>query len=356
MSKIAIGLSGGVDSSVSAYLLKEQGHDLIGVFMRFWHDDKCQSQCRENTCCNADSYHLAQRLCIKLNIPLVVFDFQKEFKKHIVDEFISYYNQGKTPNPCIICNEKIKIGLFYKEAVKKLKVEKIATGHYARIKKIKNYYYLQQSADPHKDQTYFLYRLPQNILANIIFPVGDYSKEEIKNIATQELNDLNLHSKKESQDICFISDSVGEFLQRNLDDYIKPGPIITKSGEIIGQHNGLAKYTIGQRKGINIGGGNIYYVTKIDRKKNQLIVGPKEEIFVKEIYLKKIILSPQYLVKDDFVCLAQVRYQSPLSRVKVEQKSSKMKLIFETPQFAPTPGQHCVLYDKNLIIGGGEII
>lgn len=358
MSKIAIGLSGGVDSSVAAYLLKQQGHQVVGVFMRFWHETiACNQSCSaENKCCNAESYHTIQRLCIKLDIPLHVFDFEQQFKRAVVDKFIKSYQSGQTPNPCVWCNEEIKFKLFYREARKKLKIDYIATGHYARLVESGNHHFLHQAADNIKDQTYFLYRIPQNILKHTIFPLGDYTKTKIKSIAQKKLKDLNLHTKSESQDLCFVPSTTQEFLQRHVSLLNKPGNIVNQNNQIIGRHQGLINYTLGQRKGIGIGGGPKLYVTELDARNNIFRVGDKDKIFQSSIIIQKLMLPEKYLTKKAITCNCQIRFGNKLSKCIVKIINKKRAIVtFAQPQFAPTPGQHCVFYHKNFLIGGGEI-
>ncbi len=370
MSKIAIGLSGGVDSSVAASLLKSQGHQLIGVFMRFWHDVDTTScfQCAENKCCNEESLRKIRRLCIKLDIPLVIYDFSQEFKKAVVDKFISYYAHGQTPNPCVWCNEEIKFKLFYKRAKSDYDIDYIATGHYASIQFINNHYYISQAVDSSKDQSYFLYRIPQDILPKIIFPLADYQKNQIKQMAVSEFPDFSFSTQKESQDLCFVSGDYQSFLsQRISTNFFRTGNIVNLQGDIVGRHQGLFNYTIGQRKGLTAGGGQVYYVKDIDTDHNQLIVAEKSEMLCDEVLITNIVSSPK-LASATNLCSsdnndqnmhAQIRYHSPLTSccVVAEENDNHSTLIikFAESQFAPAPGQHLVIYNKHLVIGGGEI-
>ena len=370
--KIAIGLSGGVDSSVAAYILKQQGHELVGVFMRFWHDDATTScpDCIENKCCSQESLQKIKRLCVRLDIPLKIVDFRLPFKKAVVDRFVSYYQHGLTPNPCIWCNEEIKFKLFLQQAQRELNVEKIATGHYADIKCMDDFYYLQKSADTKKDQTYFLYRLDQNILKKTIFPLGQISKKEVWHIADQELADLDFNRSHESQDLCFYPEkSYHAFLARHTHNLSQEGNIVNPQGNIIGRHSGLLNYTIGQHKGINIGDSRKHYVLKIDAKNNTITVGQRSEILCDKIYIHNIITSPilsSHLVSnpktspkrtDSYPLSAKIRSQNTLADCGLRKtcQTNRIQVVFKQSQLAPTPGQHCVIYQDNLIVGGGEI-
>lgn len=353
MSLTAIGLSGGVDSAVAALLLKESGHDLIGVFMKFWQppqSDSCLS-CRENTCCNRESYLRAKRLCVYLGIPLIIYDFGQEFKKTVVDQFVKYYQSGRTPNPCIWCNEHIKFKLFLQRAKKEFQVDKIATGHYANIIKIDDYYYLQTALDQKKDQTYFLYRLTQNILKKTVFPLGEITKEKVKKIAATELKKFTFHSTKESQDLCFLPDNQ---TKSNLLANLGPGSIKTANNQIVGIHDGINKYTIGQRHGLNIANKpGPFYVTNLDQKTNIVYIGSKSEACASEITLKNAIISPMLMSNNKY--LVKLRSQSLPKECIINIVNKTIHLRFIKSQFAPTIGQHSVIYNNDMILGGGEI-
>lgn len=353
MSLTAIGLSGGVDSAVAALLLKESGHDLVGVFMKFWQPPQtgiCLS-CRENTCCNRESYLRAKRLCVYLGIPLVIYDFSQEFKQKVVDQYIKYYQSGRTPNPCIWCNEHIKFKLFFQRAKKEYKIDHIATGHYAQIKNINNHYYLKKAKDLSKDQTYFLYRLSQNILPQIVFPLGKISKEEVKNIAATKLKKFTFHATKESQDLCFLpDDQTKDILLTNIGS----GPIKDCHNNILGVHQGINKYTIGQRHGLNIANHpGPFFVTRLEPKTNTIFVGNKSGAYASHISLKKIIASPMLINKKKYT--AKTRSQSRAEKCVVLIVNNTISLQFAKPQFAPTIGQHTVIYNHDIVVGGGEI-
>jgi len=354
--KVVVAMSGGVDSSVAAALLKRAGFDVIGVFMIFWQEGS-QNQ-RWNKCCSPEAQMRASEVAKKLNIPFYVLDLRKEFKRKIVDYFLKEIKKGVTPNPCVECNRIIKFGLLLEKA-KMLGAEFLTTGHYARKRelKIKNeklkIYKLLKARDKEKDQSYFLWRLNQDQLQHIIFPLGNLTKKEVKNLA-HKLK-LPVSGISESQEICFVGNSFEEFLKRHLD--LRPGEIIDKEGKILGKHKGLALYTIGQRKGIGLSGGP-YYVLKKDTKNNLLIVTKNEkDLYKKELVAREVNWisgkSPQFPIK----VKAKIRYlHKPASAIVYGMKSQgKIKVVFDKPQRAITPGQSVVFYKREEVLGGGII-
>lgn len=323
-------MSGGVDSSVAAALLKKEGFDVVGVFMKFWGSGKC---------CTPESEKRAHLVSEKLGIPFYVFNFQEEFKKKVVDCFSKQERAGLTPNPCVICNKEIKFGLFFKKALS-LGANYIATGHHARLKGEK----LLKGKDKNKDQSYFLWKLNPKVLKHVLFPVGDYTKPEIVKLAKKfKLPVLGI---KESQDICF-----------KVKFNKKPGPIVLYSGtnygvkKIIGEHQGLWFYTIGQRKGIGLAGGP-YYVLGKDMKRNVLIVTKKEkDLYGKELSIKNVnLINKKILFPEKLSVKIRYRHKSATAIVK------KNKVIFDKPQRAITSGQSAVFYKGQELIGGGIII
>lgn len=324
-------MSGGVDSSVAAALLKKEGFDVIGVFMKFWGSGKC---------CTPESEKRARLVSEKLGIPFYVFNFQEEFKKKVVDRFLKQGRAGLTPNPCVICNKEIKFGLLFKKALS-LDANYIATGHYARVKDGK----LFKGKDKDKDQSYFLWKLNPKVLKHVLFPVGDYTKPEIVKLAKKFK--LPVSGIKESQDICF-----------EVKFNKKPGKIIDTEKKVIGEHQGLWFYTIGQRKGIGLAGGP-YYVLGKDIKKNVLIVTKKEKaLYGKELSIKNInwISEKQKL---PMKAMVKIRYHHKSAMAVIK----KNKIIFNKPQKAITPGQSAVFYlpagkagKGQELIGGGIIV
>ncbi|MBU3923041.1 tRNA 2-thiouridine(34) synthase MnmA [Patescibacteria group bacterium] len=334
--KVIVAMSGGVDSSVAAALLKQKGYDVVAVFMKFWKESKSI-----NRCCSLESQTDARTIAKKLNIPFYIIDVRKEFKKRVVDYFISEYEKGKTPNPCIECNKFIKFNVLIKKALE-LKADFIATGHYARIKN--NSLYIAK--DKSKDQSYFLWVLKD--LNKILFPIGDYDKKEIRSLA-KKFN-LPVFEKKDSQEVCFINNSVEEFLNKRIK--FKKGDIIFNK-KVIGKHNGLHFYTIGQRKGIGIGGIGPFYVASKDFKKNELIViksDSDDSLFKKELKFSK---SNWFInVKFPLKCKAKIRYLSK----SVDCVVNKDKVIFLKKQKAVTSGQSIVFYSNGRVLGGGVIM
>lgn len=344
-------MSGGVDSSVTALLLKKKHSLLAGVFLNFWKDENSS---RENNCCSTESLFDAKRVCQKLSIPLYTLDFTDKFKREVVDEFISYYSRNLTPNPCITCNKKVKIGYLIKRA-KQLGYDCVATGHYAIIRKTKNGFELHRAADRSKDQSYFLYRLGQEELSRLLLPLGKMLKTETRRIAAQ--SHLSVAKKKDSQEICFIGpDGHNPFLKRHLD--LSPGDIRSVQGEVVGRHDGLPLYTIGQRRGIEIGGTGPYYVCGFDPDRKELIVtnDPKE----KSLYCVELIASDVHWISGQAPSKkrleAVIRYRHEPCSCQIELLAKgKIKVTFLRPQRAVTPGQSIVFYDKTRVLGGGII-
>lgn len=343
--KVVLGMSAGVDSTVAAVILKKQGYDVVGVFMHFWKE-KNENKSVENKCCSLESYEELKKICKQLEIPLVVANVEKEFKREVVDYFLREYKNGRTPNPCIVCNREIKFKVLLKKMLE-FKADYVATGHYALKYKNK----LFQAKDKEKDQTYFLYNLNQKQLEKVLFPIGEYQKKEIRKLAKQFK--LSVHDKKESQDICFIDSNTTSFLRKYLK--LKKGKIVDQNGKVCGEHLGLPLYTLGQRKGINIGGDGPYYVAGKDFEKNILLVTNKNEaeiLFKKEMRLEKInwiFAEPKMPIK----VWLQTRYRNPL--VSAIIKSNGM-VVFDKKQKNITPSQSAVFYGKDgEVLGGGVI-
>jgi len=331
-------MSGGVDSSVAAALLKEAGFDVIGVFMKFWSEGT-------NRCCSPESEERARLVAAKLNIPFYTFCFKRRFKKEVVDYFIKASKLGLTPNPCVVCNKEIKFGLLF-EKTASLKYDFIATGHYALIKHDK----LFKAKDKDKDQTYFLWKLNKKTLAKTLFPVGGYTKLEVKKLAKQFK--LPVVDIPESQEACFISTTVNDFLKKHLKP--KPGPIVLRRGAnygVVGQHKGLFLYTIGQRKGINLPAGPFYVLDK-DIKNNALIITKKErDLFKKELIAKDINWIDK-APKLPLEVKVKIRYRHKPASALIKKQG---KVVFLKPQRAITPGQSVVFYSKDQVLGGGVI-
>ena len=343
--KILLGMSGGVDSSVSAVLLQEQGYEVIGATMKMWKDTE-------------KAIEDAKEVCNKLGIEHHVIDCTEKFRCHVINKFISEYENAKTPNPCVECNRYLKFGAFYEKA-KELGCEYIATGHYAKTEYSEKYkrYVLKKSDEEKKDQTYFLYYIPKEEIEFIIFPLQNRaSKEETRKIA--EKNNLEVALKKDSQEICFIPDNdYQKFLQKYSSQKPKVGNIVLKDGTVLGKHKGLINYTIGQRKGLGISYKEPLYVIKLDIQKNQVIVGTEQDLYSKELIANEINWLAIDQLKEPLKLKAKVRYRAKEAECTVYPiENEQVKVIFDEPQRAITPGQSVVFYDEDIVVGGGKII
>jgi len=363
--RIAVAMSGGVDSSVSAYLLHKQGYYVEGFFMKFWSDMKCGLE-SENSCCNADAIMAARATAEKIGIPFHVVSAKKIFKKIIVDDFISEYKKLRTPNPCVICNKLIKFGWFLGYA-RTLGFDKISTGHYARIRKDKNeIFHLEKAKDSVKDQSYFLSRLSQRELACSILPLAAYSKEEVRKIAREA--GLPTAEKKESQEICFVpNDDYRSFLRRHLaKKYFRKGNIVDSRGNIIGEHDGFPNYTIGQRRGIaqdNIRSQNRkpLYVVGFLENKNSLLAGEDSDLWKYDFTLSEVSWTSRQArekIKNRKNIIVKIRYRTPGIRIDKIKKIDKNRLyiVLCSPVRAIAPGQSAVFYHKNEVLGNGIIV
>jgi len=342
-------MSGGVDSSVAAALLKSRGFDVMGVFMRFWKAPNAKTQGGWNRCCSIESENRARAVAQKLGIPFYTLNFSSEFKKRIVDYFLKEYKQGRTPNPCVVCNKEIKFGLLLEKALA-FKADFIATGHYAK-KQGNN---LLKSKDRQKDQTYFLWQLSQKQLKRIMFPVGGYTKPQVRELA-RKFN-LSTAKTKESQEVCFIETTTAEFLKKYLKQ--KPGNILNKKKEKVGEHQGLWFYTVGQRRGIGISGGP-YFVLNKNMKTNTLVVTKDiKDLQRKELLAKNINWISDKAPKLPLKVLAKIRYGSEESSAVITRakKPKTYKIIFTKPQTSIASGQSVVFYNKKELLGGGIII
>jgi tRNA-specific 2-thiouridylase len=333
--KVVCAMSGGVDSSVSAALLKQAGFDVVGVMAKFWKDGQSSA---ENRCCSIESEKLARLVCHQLGIPFYVVNLEREFKKAVVDDFLAQYKKGATPNPCVVCNKEIKFGLLLKKA-EKMGADFLATGHYVRIENGK----MMKGKDKAKDQSYFLWQLDKSHLKKILFPVGGYAKAEVRQLAKEF--DLPVAETPESQEVCFVPDITNNFLAKYLKQ--KPGKIIDKTGKVMGSHQGLWFYTIGQRKGLELSQGPWFVVAK-DFKKNVLVVSKnKKDLYSKELKIK----NTNWIGKKSASVDVKIRYKSGFAKAKI----SGNKIIFRARQLAITPGQSAVLYKGNELLGGGII-
>ncbi|MGN1310227.1 MAG: tRNA 2-thiouridine(34) synthase MnmA [Clostridia bacterium] len=355
MKRVLLGMSGGVDSSVAAILLKEAGYEVIGATMKLWESD---DEYIEGGCCNMNSTIDAKRVCDALDIPHYVLNFQEEFNKCVIQDFISEYKKCRTPNPCIECNKYLKFGAMY-EMAKKLNCDYIATGHYAKTEYSPEYkrYVLKKSNAGNKDQSYVLYNLPKELAGKILFPLGNFkSKDEIRKIA--EEHNLLVAKKPDSEDICFIPDGdYKKFLEENSNLKEKPGNIVTESGKVLGKHSGLYRYTIGQRKGLGIANPVPLFVKGFNIEKNELIVGEEKKIFSKETVANEINLILIDEITKPMQVMAKIRYSAKEAKATIYPiEEGKIRIEFEEPQRAITPGQSIVFYISDIVLGGGKII
>lgn len=345
--KVVIGMSGGVDSSVAASFLIDQGYDVIGVTMKVWDEQQ------EGGCCSLSAVEDARRVANLLGIPYYVMDFQKEFRDEVVDYFVKEYQQGKTPNPCIACNKFIKFDWLLKKA-EAMGAHYIATGHYANVEHKNGRYLLKGAADQHKDQTYVLYNLNQEQLSRALFPLSDISKEQTREYA--EKLGMVVANKPDSQEICFVTDNdYAGFIQNYTGMKPKKGKFIDRNGNILGEHQGIIHYTVGQRKGLGIAFGKPMFVTGIDAKTNSVILGEGEDVFCDTLYAKDANFIPFDTLEGEIKAEAKVRYSAKKAPCKIIPAVDGVKVIFDTPQRAITPGQAVVFYDGDYVLGGGTI-
>lgn len=355
--KVVLGMSGGVDSSVAAYLLKEKGYDVIGVTMQIWQDEERNVLEESGGCCGFSAVDDAGRVAKKVGIPYYVLNFKNEFKEKVIDYFIDEYSKGYTPNPCIACNRYLKWDTLLNKALA-LEADYIATGHYAKVTRHPktNRFTLSISNTEAKDQTYALYNLTQFQLQHTLMPIGDYEKNEIREIA-KEIG-LLVANKPDSQDICFVPDgNYSKFITENSNIDFKEGNFIDKSGKILGKHKGIFNYTIGQRKGLGIALGSPMYVSEIKADTNEVILSENKELFKTKVLIKDFNFMSFEDIDDEMFVYGKLRYsqkQSPCIIKKLD--NGLIEAVFEEPQRAVTPGQAAVFYLDGYVFGGGTII
>lgn len=344
--RVLLGMSGGVDSSVAAYLLKKRGYEVIGLTMMVIPEDVDHEMCTKNIV--KDAKEVAEKLDIEHHI----VDFRQVFKTKIIDYFIDEYMKGRTPNPCVACNKKIKFDEFFKKA-DELNCKYVATGHYAKIVEKDKEYFLYRPEDSKKDQTYFLYGIAKEQLPRILMPLYDITKEEVRTIA-EEIG-LDIHNKPDSEEICFIpNDDHGSFIESRVKN-IQRGNFVDKDGNVLGQHRGLIHYTIGQRKGLGIALGRRVFVKDIIKESNTIVLGDEEDIFKKSLYAEDVnFLNIEKLDKPMRVC-AKIRYAMKESPATISSYKNGVKVEFDKEQRAITKGQSVVFYDDGLVVGGGVI-
>ena len=353
MARVAMAMSGGVDSSVAAVLLKEQGHEVIGLHMKLYHGP--ENETRPKSCCSLDEAIDARAACHRLNIPFYVLDCQKEFRESVIDYFVEEYSRGNTPNPCVMCNKEIKSNLLLKK-VDELDCDYLATGHYAKIRfnPLIRRQQLMRPQDLRKDQTYFLHSIPADELHRLMFPLADIIKPEVRKIA-RKLN-LSAANKPDSQEICFVPKDYRNFLKQELNEVPEHGEFISVSGEVLGEHLGLPFYTIGQRRGLGLSDSTPYYVVKIDKVKNRIVLGKEEDLYSKTIFVSGVnwlSISPP---KEKLLVTAKLRYSHQGVAASVFPESdNKVRLELDVPERAVTPGQAAVFYQDEILLGGGWI-
>jgi tRNA-specific 2-thiouridylase len=352
--RVVVAMSGGVDSSVAACLLHQQGYDVIGVTMRLWSEDTVNAATGNHQgCCSIEDVEDARRVCQLLDIPHYFMDFQQEFSDHVMDYFVSEYERGRTPHPCIACNDKMKFDFLLQRA-KFMDAAYVATGHYARIAQDKadGRYRLLAGVDGSKDQSYVLFNLGQETLANLLFPVGEYTKVEIRDIAREA--GLPVANKPDSQEICFIPQGdYREFLRTRLTP--QPGDIVNASGDVLGSHKGIEYYTVGQRRGLGLTGADPLFVIKLDAVERQVVVGTEAELLQSDVRVGGVRFVGGVAPEGPRPVTAKIRYNAPAVAASLEAYGNEAVLRLDTPQRAVTPGQAAVFYDGDEVLGGGFI-
>lgn len=353
---VVVGMSGGVDSSVAAYLLKKQGYRVIGVTMQIWQDEEEAALEENGGCCGLSAVDDARRVANRLDIPYYVMNFKNEFKEKVIDYFVDEYVHGRTPNPCIACNRYVKWEALLERSLS-IGADYIATGHYARVVCLENgRYALKRSATLAKDQTYALYNLTQEQLKRTLMPVGEYTKDEIREIAKE--CELLVADKPDSQDICFVPDGdYASYIEQTAGISMNPGNFVDASGKVLGTHKGIVHYTVGQRKGLGLALGYPAFVTEIRPDTNEIVIGTKEDSMVRVVRANQINFMSVETITEPIRVFAKIRYNHRGAWATLEKTGEdEVVCTFDEPQGAPAPGQALVFYDEDIVMGGGSIL